>query len=453
MSSETLTVKNSLIGKGNMEIRAIGGYNEFGRNMTEISVRGDSIIIDMGIKLDMLTINEDTEIEKLPHEEISKLGIIPDVSRIKGKVKAIVISHGHLDHMGAVKILAGKFKDVPIYARPFTAELIMRDGVDKSTKRRVKKVQAGEIVEVSDKISIEFIHATHSILESSFVAVHTKEGSLVYANDFKFDDTPVIGEKTDYKRLKQLGKEGVKALIVESTRVNEERKTPSEKIARELIMETLTKADNDKALIATTFASHQQRIKSLIDLALKINRKPIIIGRSMTKYNSLAKELKLLDFPKEVELYRASKSVARRLKEIQEEGKENYLIITTGHQGEADSVLSRIANNVFPFRIEKGDQIAFCADVIPNPLNIASRYILETKLKLKKARIIKGLHVSGHAFAEDHRYLLKLLNPEYIIPCHGDMSMLTSYAMLAEFLGYSVNRDIFILRNSQEVEI
>lgn len=435
-----------------MEIRAIGGYNEFGRNMTEVSVRGESIIIDMGIKLDMLTINEETEIEKLPHEQIAKLGIIPDISKVKGKVKAIVISHGHLDHIGAVKILAGEFKEVPIYARPFTAELIMRDGISKDIKRRIRKVHAGEIIEI-DNISIEFIHATHSILESSFVAVHTKEGTVLYANDFKFDDTPVIGEKTDYRRLKQIGKEGVKALIVESTRANEERKTPSEKIARELIMDTLTKADRDKALIATTFASHQQRIKSLIELALRLNRKPIIIGRSMTKYNSLAKELGLVDFPKELELYRASKAVGRRLKEIQEEGKENYLIITTGHQGEADSVLSRMANDVFPFKIEKGDQIAFCADVIPNPLNIASRYILETKLKLKKARIIKGLHVSGHAFAEDHRYLLKLLNPEYIVPCHGDMTMLTSYAMLAEMHGYVVNRDIFILRNSQEVEI
>jgi len=436
-----------------MEINPIGGYNEFGRNMTEIRIRGESIILDMGVKMDMVMMHEDTEIEKMPHEELARVGIIPDDSKVKGEVKAIVISHAHLDHMGATRILAEKYRHVPVYTRPFTAELILSDGLSRELKDRIKTVQPREIIEITPHISIEFIHVTHSILEAAFVAVHTPEGVLLYANDFKFDDTPVLGEAPDYERLKQLGREGIKCLIPETTRITEEEKTPSEQVARKMIMDTLTKCDDDKALIATTFSSHQQRIISLIDVAKKLERKPVLIGRSMTKYNAIAKKLNLAEFPKDMELYRTSKAVKRRLKEINEEGREKYLIITTGHQGEPESVLSRIVNNELDFKLEKDDQIAFSANVIPNPMNVASRYTLETKLKLQKARLIKGLHVSGHAAREDHRYLLKLTNPEYIIPCHGDLTMTASYASLAETMGYEVNKDLFIVRNGQKVEI
>lgn len=438
-----------------MEVIAIGGYNEFGRNMTEVKVGEESVIIDMGIKLDRVLIHEDSDLSLMDTEELVKRGIFPDDRLVQGNVKAIVISHGHLDHLGAVTKLAEKYK-VPIYAAPYTAELI------KSEKRynkgfkageRVEVVHPREMIEVSPNITVEFVAVTHSILHAAFVVIHTPEGVLVYANDFKFDDTPVLGEKTDYTRLMELGQEGIKCLIIESTRVMEEERTPSEEIARKLLFDTLSKSDEDTGLIVTTFSSHLQRLRSILDAAQLVGRIPVLLGRSMSKYSGIGEKLGLIELPKTTSVYGSPKAVSGILKKINEEGRENYLIIATGHQGEQDAILSRISNRDFGFRIGKDDQVAFSANVIPNPMNRANRYVLETKLRLQGARIIKGLHVSGHAAREDHRYLLKVLNPENIIPCHGDLLMLSSYTELAESMGYELNRNIFLIRNGQKVKI
>jgi ribonuclease J len=161
----------------------------------------------------------------------------------------------------------------------------------------------------------------------------------------------------------------------------------------------------------------------------------------------------LIELPKTTSVYGTQKAVSGILKNIDQEGRENYLIIATGHQGEQDAILSRISNREYDFKIGKDDQIAFSANVIPNPMNTANRYVIETKLRIQGARIIKGLHVSGHAAREDHRYLLRVLNPENIIPCHGDLVMLSSYTELAESMGYELNRNIFLIRNGQKVGI
>jgi ribonuclease J len=438
-----------------MEVIAIGGYNEFGRNMTEVKVGEESVIIDMGIKLDRVLIHEDSDLSTMDTEDLVKRGIFPDDRFVQGNVKAIVISHGHLDHLGAVTKLAKNY-NVPIYAAPFTAELI------KAEKRynrgfkggeKVKVVHPGEMIEVSPNITIELVPVTHSILHASFVVIHTPEGSVVYANDFKFDDAPVLGEKTDYTRLMELGQEGVKCLIIESTRVMEEERTPSEEIARKLLFDTISKSDEDTGLIVTTFSSHLQRIRSIIDAAQLVGRIPVLLGRSMSKYSGIGEKLNLIELPKTTSVYGSPKAVSGILKKINDEGRENYLIIATGHQGEQDAILSRIANREFDFRIGNDDQVAFSANVIPNPMNRANRYVLETKLRLQGARMIKGLHVSGHAAREDHRYLLKVLNPENIIPCHGDLLMLSSYTELAESMGYELNKDIFLIRNGQRVKV
>ncbi|MFV2041143.1 MAG: RNase J family beta-CASP ribonuclease [Candidatus Hydrothermarchaeales archaeon] len=438
-----------------MEIIAIGGYNEFGRNMTEVKVGGESVILDMGIKLDRVLIHEDTDLSAMDSAELVKRGIFPDDRFVQGNVKAIVISHGHLDHLGAVTKLADKY-NVPIYGTPYTVELI------KSEKKynrgfkggeRVCAVHPGEIIEVSKNIRIELVHVTHSILQASFIVVHTPDGVLVYANDFKFDDNPGLGEKTDYNRLMELGQEGVKCLIIESTRVMEEERTPSEEIAKKLLDDTISRCDEDAGLIVTTFSSHLPRIKSILDTAQLVGRTPVLLGRSMAKYSGIGEKLGLFKLPKATSVYGTPKAVRGVLKNIDSEGRENYLIIATGHQGEHDAILSRISNRDFDYHVRKDDQIAFSANVIPNPQNVANRYVLETKLRIQGARMIKGLHVSGHAAREDHRYLLRVLNPENIIPCHGDLLMLSSYTELAESMGYELNKDIFLIRNGQKVEI
>ncbi len=173
----------------------------------------------------------------------------------------------------------------------------------------------------------------------------------------------------------------------------------------------------------------------------------------MVKYSTIGEKLDLFELPKVTSVFGTSRAVTGVLKKIDKEGRENYLIVATGHQGEVDAVLSRISNREFDFKIEKDDQIAFSANVIPNPMNRANRYVLETKLRIQGGRVIKGLHVSGHAGREDHRYLLRVLSPENIIPCHGDLLMLSSYTELAESMGYELNKNLFLIRNGQKVSL
>ena len=431
-----------------MEIIPVGGYGEIGRNMTCVKIDSEAVIIDMGIRLDRVLIHEDTDISKISFEELIAREIIPDHSLVKGDVKAIVVTHGHLDHIGAIPFIADKFPNVPIIGTPYTIELLKRD----VKVNPLYKLEEGEILQISKNISVEFIRVTHSIPQSIMLVLHTNEGKLVYANDFKFDDSPVIGKKPDYKRIKELGKEKVKALIVETLRVNEEGRTPSEKIAQKLLENDLTKAEKDKGLLVTTFSSHIARIYSIVKIANKIGRIPVLLGRSMQRYVATAEETKIVHL-KNARLYGNADAIMKMLKRITKEGKEKYLLIVTGHQGEPDALLSKIANKGTPFKIEKEDQVVFSADVIPNPINQANRYALETKLKMQGARLFKGAHVSGHASSEDHRDLLKMLQPENVIPCHGDMKLNACYIEIAESCGYTLNKDIFLIKNGQGIEL
>lgn len=428
-----------------MEIIPVGGYEEVGRNMTALRSGSDVIIMDMGIRLDRVLIHEDTDISKMSHKELVSRGIIPDDSVISGGVRAIVLTHGHLDHIGAISILAKKYR-VPVIGTPYTVELARRE-VGKT--HEIYPLEEGETMQLTADLSIEFVRMTHSIPQTVMLVVHAPDGSVVYANDFKLDDTPVLGEKPDYARLKQIGREGVKCLIVETTKVHEEGRTPSEQIAQKLVEDTLMKTDEKKGLLVTTFSSHVARISSVANAAKKLGRVPVLLGRSMEKYVGMAERIKVVDLPGEAHLYGDPESVKQMLNRIAKE-KEKYLVVVTGHQGEPDALLGKIAGKKFGFQIEKDDQVLFSADVIPNPINVANRFALETKLKMQGARLFKGAHVSGHAAREDHRDLLKMLQPENIIPCHGDLRMNASYAELAESVGYTLNKDLFLVRNGEK---
>jgi ribonuclease J len=437
-----------------MEVVPIGGYEEVGRNMTLVRDGDDSIILDMGIRLDRVLIHEDTDISKLSQDELVRRGIIPDDTVIKEKIKAIILSHGHLDHLGAVTLLASKY-NAPIVGTPYTLELVKRELRHVKPKKRLnlQVLNQGESLYVSENMEVEFIRVTHSIPQSSLVAVHGRNGTLLYANDFKLDDHPVIGSKPDYRRLKKLGRSGIKGLIVETTRINNEGRTPSESIAKRLIEDSLVKTDGRKGLMVTTFSSHISRIKSITRMASAIDRIPVLLGRSMEKYIGIAEELGIIELPDNARLYGDRNAIKKILGRIVKNGKQKYLLVVTGHQGEPDALLSKIAGKRLPYRVSKGDQVVFSADVIPNPINVANRYAMETKLKMQGARLFKGNHVSGHAAREDHRDLIKILQPEIIIPCHGDLRMLASYAELAEDEGYALNRDLFLVRNGQIVRL
>ncbi|HNR59291.1 MAG TPA: MBL fold metallo-hydrolase, partial [Methanothrix sp.] len=225
-------------------IVAIGGYEEIGRNMTAIRVGHDIMIMDMGIRLDRVQIHEDTDLERLRPSELISMGAIPNDSVMKdvdGRVRSIACTHGHLDHIGAISKLAYKYK-APIIGTPFTTDLIKQEiEAEKlqATKNEVVTMNAGKKMQVSADVELEFIRVQHSIVDCVFAAIHTPRGVILYANDFKMDRSPTLGQPPDFARLKKLESEGVLALITETTNAGVSGKTPSEQIAKDLVWDVL----------------------------------------------------------------------------------------------------------------------------------------------------------------------------------------------------------------------
>lgn len=444
-----------------IEIRPVGGYSDFGRNMTCVRVGREAVILDMGIRLDRILLDEEAVFDEMHPVDLQRLGAIPDTGHLKdleAKVVAIVIGHAHLDHVGAVPKLAGQFKDAPIYGTPYTIKFIenqttqwQKGGKPRRTiPNKLVTVDTGQMVRIGKNIRLELVHTTHSIVHTAFPVLHTDAGAIVYAVDYKFDNTPVIGHKPDYKRLRQLATEGVAACIVESTNAGHQTKTPSEMIARDMLKDFLFGIDNERdGVIVTTFSSHIARVKSICEFGDKLGRKVVLMGRSMDKYMSLATELGIVDLPKSVEIAGHQKAVQAVLRRVADR-REEYLLVGTGHQGEPDSFLPRLADKVYPYHVEKHDQVIFSANTIPNPVNRANRYLLETKLKMQGARVIEGAHVSGHASRVDHQELLRMLEPEHVFPNHGGIDLQSEFAELAESEGLRLNESVHILRNGQK---
>jgi ribonuclease J len=440
-------------------IIAVGGYNEMGRNMTAIRVDEDIIIFDMGLRLDRVQIHEDVEIDKMHSLELIEMGAIPDdtiMKKIDGTVRAIVCTHGHLDHIGAVSKLAHRYT-APILSTPYTAALIKQQIADErkfTVKNKLITIKAGDTYQVTEDISIEFIRVQHSIIDSVFAAIHTPSGAILYACDFKLDRTPTLGDAPDFERLRTLGEEGVIALITESTNSGRTGKTPSEQIAHDMVRDVLLGTEeSDVGMIITTFASHIARINSILGVAGEMGRIPVLMGRSMDRYVVTAKKLGYIELPDNVEIYGTRKDIDRAFKEIMENGKEKYLPIVTGHQGEPGAILVRIANGETAYEIESGDRVIFSANVIPSPMTQANRYAVETKLRMRGARIYDNVHVSGHAYREDHWELLRMINPEHVIPAHGNIGMHSSYIEMAEDAGYVLGDTLHLLRNGEELYI
>ena len=439
-----------------VEVIAVGGYEEVGKNMTVVKVGEDVVIFDMGIHLDRLHIHEDTDIAKMHSLDLIERGVIPDDTLMKdvdGKVRAIVFTHGHLDHIGAVAKLAHRY-DAPIIATPYTMALIEKTikGERKfNVTNPLQILNSGEKCQISPDITLEFVGTTHSIPQTVTVALHTSEGIVVYANDFKFDDHQKLSPPPDYRRFKELGRKGVLAAIIDTTNagVKNEPKTHSEKIAKILLKDVLEKPLRQKeGLIVTTFSSHIERIQAICDIANKSKRKILLLGRSMERYCSMAEKLGILNLSKSASMFGSPKAVNRAL-QMADENRDKYLLVTTGHQGEPDALLPRIANGKTPFTVKPGDNVVFSSSIIPNPMNIANRGLLERRLKSSGARIFTNIHVSGHAGPEDHRDFIRMLNAKHLIPAHGDLEMLTAYVELAEEEGYKLGNDIHLLRNGQ----
>jgi ribonuclease J len=443
-----------------MKIYTIGGYSEVGRNMTAVEIGNDVIIFDCGLHLPPIVELEERE-RILNEKSLRSIGALPDdviLDRLnlRKKVRAILLSHAHLDHIGAVPYIAERY-NAEIIGTPFTIEVlktIMRDNNQRIANNfRVIHPNSSYIIHGEHDYKVDFINITHSTLQSSLIALHTKEGVVLYANDFKFDDSPIFGKKPNYDMIREVAREGVKVLIVESLYASDERKTPSEKVARSLLEDVMLTTNNQNSgMIITTFSSHIARLKSIVDFGKKLRRKIVFVGRSLSKYVSSAKQVKLCPFEKDIELVTYRKHVESVLKRVNK-NKRDYLVVCTGHQGEPGSVLDRISRNETPLQLSPKDHVIFSSKTIPTEINMATKGQMEKRLKNKGVRIFNEVHVSGHAGREDLRDLIELVHPEHIIPAHGDLPKLSALTELASELGYKTGKTCHISQNSNKIAI
>jgi ribonuclease J len=441
-----------------IELWAVGGYSEVGsKNMTAIRVDDEVIILDMGYNVGKIVEYEGTEGEeliKLPYEKMLAMDAIPNDTELYKEwghmVKAIVIGHAHIDHCGAVRLLAPRYPKAPIIGTPFTLEVVRNTLEGKKIPNKFIKLNPSSKYKVSEKLTIELVNMTHSTPQTSAVVLHTPYGKIVYANDYKLDNHPLIGKKPNYARLKEISKDCL-ALISDTTRVEYTGHTPSEIIAREMLKDVLFRyLDRKVGIIVTTFSSHIARISTLINIAKRMGRQPILLGRSLSNYMQAAKRAHI--YSTDAKVFGYKKDVNKALR-IANKNKDKYFIICTGNQGEPNAILSRIANDETPYVLSDDDIVIFSCTVIPTEVSEANRKIVESKLMEKNVRIFKDIHVSGHASREDQKEFLQMLKPKHYFPTHGGIEKQAAAAKIAESVGYKINESIHILQDGQRMVI
>ena len=434
-----------------MEIEAVGGYEGVGRNMTLARVDGAQLALDCGIKLDSYLLyygKSDKDFDEISQSDLLNIGAIPQL-KTERPIDAFLISHGHLDHIGAIQRFA-KQHPGQIFSTQYAMGLI-RNRVPSDMYNQLTTVNYGQNIQVTPKLSAELVQVTHSIPQASMIDIHSSEGDIVYACDYKFDDHSKIA-KTNYRKLKKIGKQGVKALIVEALDVQREGKCPSEKVARAKIRDTMAFAhENGGLIIATTFSTHLERVQTLVSEAAKLGRKIIIVGNSFLNNCSLGEKMKLLDLPKGTIM--AARKIDSVLSKINRKNRGEYFILATGHQGEPRAVLSRMVDNQLKFKLMEDDSVIFSSSTIPSDVNISKKCQLLDKMKRLGVRVYDDVHVSGHANKEEHRKLIRMLNPENIIPAHGNIGMIANYFDFAESEGYKSNSSVHLMRNGDSITL
>jgi len=440
-----------------MEVRAVGGYGEVGKNMTAIRVGDEVVVFDMGLHLPNYikhTEEEEGQLVKKSYKNLVQVHAIPDDSLIndwRDKVVAIIPTHAHLDHMGAIPYMAQRY-NCPIYCTGMTAEVIwhiLRDeGIE--IENEVRVLERNNSVRLSKNFLLTFLAVPHSVPDAIFGILETPEGKILYANDFKFDSSPVLGTKTNLKTLEM---DNVKLGIIESLYAQEESKCPSEAVARELLKEVMFDVDTEgKALFVTTFSSHIARLKSIVEFAHKLNRKVVFLGRSLAKYIYASEHAGLITLSKDGKVCGYQRQIDKVLSDVNK-NRGDYVVICTGHQGEPKSILSKITNGMYNFSFKDEDIVIFSCRVIPAEINVRNRQVLEENLRSRKVRIFKDLHVSGHAYREDLRDLISIVKPEHIIPSHSESRMIESFVKLGQEMGYVPDKQVHRLFTGGSIKL
>ncbi len=446
-----------------MELCAVGGYDEVGKNMTAIKVGENVFLFDCGFYLPgVIELQEEGEIN-YTKQGLRRHKAIPD-DRIldkngwRKKVKAIFISHAHLDHVAGFPFLADRYPNATIYGTPFTMRvlesLIQDSKVVVRNKRKV--VQSNSIHKIpgtSNSFKVEFIHVTHSTIDSTFVVLHTPEGGFFYALDFKFDDTPTFGKPPNYKRLNELKNENIRAAVINTLYSGKETSNMSERNADEMLRKAFQKTKTkDKALFITTFSSHIERLNNIVKHGLKTKREIIFLGRSLAKYVDCAIKVGKCPFQNKIKIIKYRRQVNSTLRKVQQ-NPGRYLVVCTGHQGEEGSILDRISKGNTPFSFHNGDNIIFSSSVIPTEVNIQSRKILDERLEKMGVILHKNVHVHGHGSKESKIKLINLVKPKIIIPAHGDKKQEKDLICVADEMGYKLGKTSYLISNGSTLRI
>ncbi len=415
-----------------VQIIPLGGVGEIGKNMFVVQCREDILIMDGGLKF--------------PEDEMLGIDfVIPNISYLvenQKKIKGMVLTHGHEDHIGAIPFILKQIS-MPIFGTRLTLGLLKGKLEEHGLRADLREVKAGDEVTLGRNFKVGFIAMNHSIPDTVALAIDTPLGVIIHSGDFKLDQTPVDGRVTDYQALTDYGRRGVLALMCDSTNAHRSGYTASERVVGRTFDAIFNKT-RDRIFIAT-FASNIHRIQQAFDVAMQYGRKVTVVGRSMVNNVRVAKELGYLSFPDEIMV---------EPEEINRYPAHKVLILTTGSQGEPLSGLARMANqNHNKLTIVPGDTVILSSTPVPGNEKLVNRVI--DGLSRAGANVISqgiaDVHVSGHASQEELKLLLNLVRPKYTIPVHGEYRHMTAFSRLSQEVGVP-EENIFVLSSGDVLE-
>jgi ribonuclease J len=419
----------------NLEIIPLGGIGEFGMNCTALRCDDEMIVIDAGMGF--------------PEETAYGVDVsVPDFEFLepyREYLTTLVLTHGHEDHIGALPYILKKF-NLPVYASRFTAGLAEKklDDHDMLGDVLIHRVEPRQVVELGP-FKIEFIRASHSLVDCFSLAIRTPVGTIIHTGDYKIDETPVIGEPMDLRTLRTYGQEGVLALLSDSTNATVAGRTPSERAVIPAFEEIFGEAEG--RIIVSTFASSIHRLQIVLDTAQQFNRHVCVLGRSMVRNIEIADELGFLDIPENL-LVNVGESRSLRDDEI--------VYLVTGSQAESRAALFQMATGSYKgLAIEKGDTVVLSSRIIPGNEKAISRLI--GHIYKRGANIIEEkrrlIHVSGHASQEDIRIMTEAVKPKFVVPIHGEYRMLFRHKeFVKNHLGYA-EENVVLIENGDVLEL
>ena len=415
--------------KGELSVIPLGGLGEIGKNLTVFRYDNDIIIVDCGLKF--------------PEEDMLGIDfVIPDVQYLienKDKILGIFITHGHEDHIGALPFILPRL-DVPLYCSRLAAGMIANKMEDARTnyKPKYREIFPGDIIEAG-AFSVEFIPVCHSIPDALALSIHTPMGMIVHTGDFKLDPTPIDGVGTDYSSFAALGKEGVMLMLSDSTNIEKDGITPSEKTVGQTF-ERLFRIHKDRRIVIATFSSNLHRSQQVINAAGRFNRKVVLAGRSMIKNVELAIDLGYINVPE---------GLIITSQEADQMPGNRVVILTTGSQGEPFSGLVMMSRGTHrTVKLGPKDLVIISATPIPGNEKLVSHTV--NRLFACGCEVIyergEKIHVSGHAARDELTIMLSMLKPRYFIPVHGEYRHLVRHAQLAREMGVA-SKNVFVMQN------